>query len=149
MDIEALSSGFYAMLLASPNIENLVSRFPGEEGDVPAIFRNRAPQEARTPYIVWHHVTTPVRYDSCGEVVPYDSMLQLDFHAQDLEELDEMFRSVCEHVSFLSGPFADIDVGAVFVGDAGDEDNEDIETNGDITSPIRRLDLKIHWTPNH
>lgn len=146
MDIESLASGVQAMLLATSNIENLVSAFPGEEGDIPAIFRNRAPQEARTPFIVWHHIVTPVRYDSCGEQEQYESTIQLDFHGSDLEEVDEMESAISSHLSFNSGPFADIDVGAVFISQSGDEMNEGIETDGDITSPIRRLDLTIHWT---
>jgi hypothetical protein len=146
MDIESLASGVQALILATPNISTFVSSFPGEDGDVVAIFRNRAPQEARTPYIVWHHIVTPVRYDSCGEQSQFESTIQIDFHGSELEEVDEMEREVSAHLSFNSGPFADLTVGAVFLSQSGDEMNEDIETDGDMTSPIRRLDMTIHWT---
>jgi hypothetical protein len=147
MDLENFASGFQALLIATPNISTLLTSFPGEDGNIPALFRNRAPQEAQAPFLVWHHVVTPIKYDSCGEVGTYETTVQIDLYAQDMEELDGIHKAVTDHVSFIDGAYADIDMGAVFISDNGPDENEAVDTDGELTSPFRRIDLRIHWTP--
>ena len=151
MNLTKLSEGILSMLRSVPEIEDVVSAIEvydesGNAEEVPAIFRNRAPQSARLPYCVFHHLVTPPRYSSCGTVTRFESQIQIDAHAQSDDECDEILSTLCEHLDYAEGVYEWIEVDGVFIDDVLEEDSDDVESDGDHSSSKRMVTLRVHWS---
>lgn len=146
IDYEIFSEGIQALLLAVPGIRNEVSRFEGVDGDIPAIFRGEAPQEARAPFIEWNRVDGPPTYSSCGEIDHYRWTLQVDVVGVADDSLDVLATLLHQSLSDASGLFGDLNLGALVVEDVRDDTRADVETEGGFRNPVKQFIMDVFFS---